>query len=63
MLQFLPTYTNYTTRVLGEGAKLASWHLQQLATEPCTQRQGLAKALVQAVEVMVRCEILSTVCC
>ncbi|TFK24222.1 hypothetical protein FA15DRAFT_656085 [Coprinopsis marcescibilis] len=47
---FLPKYESFTGRVLGEGVKLKSWHLQAIATDPDFQRQGVARAMIQIVK-------------
>jgi GNAT superfamily N-acetyltransferase len=44
----------FADRVLGEGVKKASWHLQVLATARAAQQRGLARALIEAVAERVR---------
>jgi GNAT superfamily N-acetyltransferase len=52
--QLFPQYGALTTSALGEGAKKASWHLQQFSVLPEYHRRGLGKALVEVVEKQVR---------
>lgn len=47
---FLPLYDEYTTGALGEGTKLASFHLQVLGVHPDYQRQGIGSSLVKTGE-------------
>ena len=49
-----PFYGATTTRAFGERLKKANWHLQLLATEPRSQRKGLASALVKRVDELMR---------
>jgi hypothetical protein len=46
----LPSYLAFANRVLGEGFKKASWHLQLIGTVPSQQRKGLARALVKVID-------------
>lgn len=48
-LQFLPKYSNQTTAALGEGEKLASWHLQLIGVSPELQRKGIGSALIDVI--------------
>lgn len=50
----LPSYMAFANRVLGEGFKKASWHLQLIGTAPRHQRKGLARALVKTIDDRVR---------
>ncbi|KAL1670455.1 hypothetical protein GGF50DRAFT_109430 [Schizophyllum commune] len=54
--KFLPFYGATTTEAFGEGFKKANWHLQLLATEPRSQRKGLASALVKRMDEQARAE-------
>lgn len=47
--QFLPKYENHTTASLGEGFKLAAWHLQMIGVKPELQRRGVGSELIDAV--------------
>ncbi|TFK35079.1 hypothetical protein BDQ12DRAFT_737807 [Crucibulum laeve] len=47
---FLPKYNEFTAKALGEGQKLASWHLQALGVDPKFQRKGIARALVNIMK-------------
>ena len=49
-----PLLRRHHRRAFGEGFKKANWHLQLLATEPRSQRKGLASALVRRVDELVR---------
>ncbi|KAF8503008.1 hypothetical protein JB92DRAFT_2816213 [Gautieria morchelliformis] len=50
MEYFLPKYTAMATEALGEGSKLAAWHLQVLGVRPEYQNKGVAVSLLKAVE-------------
>jgi hypothetical protein len=39
----------FANRVLGEGFKYASWHLQLIGTAASQQRKGLARVLVEVI--------------
>lgn len=52
--QFLPKYSNQTTSALGEGVKLASWHLQLIGVSPEHQRKGIGSALIDLISTKVR---------
>jgi hypothetical protein len=45
----LPSYLEFADRVLGEGFKKASWHLQLIGTVKKQQQKGLARALVSVI--------------
>ncbi|KAJ6508440.1 hypothetical protein C8R45DRAFT_967433 [Mycena sanguinolenta] len=45
----LPKYDSFVTSVLGEGTKLAAWHLQTLGVDPAYHRQGVGKLLVNTI--------------
>ncbi|KAJ6454415.1 hypothetical protein C8R45DRAFT_915340 [Mycena sanguinolenta] len=45
----LPKYDSFVTSVLGEGTKLAAWHLQALAVDPAYHRKGVGKLLVNTI--------------
>ncbi|EJD48814.1 hypothetical protein AURDEDRAFT_162274 [Auricularia subglabra TFB-10046 SS5] len=47
---FLPLYDEYTMRALGDGTKLASYHLQVLGVHPKYQLQGVGSLLVKTGE-------------
>ncbi|KAF8486507.1 hypothetical protein JB92DRAFT_3024362 [Gautieria morchelliformis] len=47
---FLPKYEVQTTTALGEGTKLAAWHLQIIGVLPEHQGKGIGGALVRTVE-------------
>lgn len=43
-------YNQFTTDSLGEGYKLASWHLQYIGVIPSKQMHGVGSALIKHVE-------------
>ncbi|KAJ7364464.1 hypothetical protein DFH08DRAFT_839381 [Mycena albidolilacea] len=45
----LPKYDAFVTAALGEGTKLAAWHLQTLGVDPAYQGQGVGKLLVNTI--------------
>jgi hypothetical protein len=56
--QLLPRVNSWTESCLGNGAKLNSWHLLLLGTNPDHHHKGLAAALIKAVETKVLCGFL-----
>lgn len=46
----MPKYNTMSTKALGDGTKLAAWHLQVLAVLPELQNKGIGKSLMKAVE-------------
>ncbi|EIN04126.1 hypothetical protein PUNSTDRAFT_47662 [Punctularia strigosozonata HHB-11173 SS5] len=46
---FLPKYEQQVEHALGEGQKLASWHLQMFGVLPELQNKGIGTALMQAI--------------
>ncbi|EIN04132.1 hypothetical protein PUNSTDRAFT_128456 [Punctularia strigosozonata HHB-11173 SS5] len=47
---FLPKYEEQVEHALGEGKKVASWHLQMFGVLPELQNKGIGTALMQAIE-------------
>jgi ribosomal protein S18 acetylase RimI-like enzyme len=45
----LPKYDAFVTAALGNGTKLAAWHLQTLGVDPAYQGQGVGKLLVKTI--------------
>ncbi|KAJ7238569.1 hypothetical protein B0H12DRAFT_1237821 [Mycena haematopus] len=46
---FIPKYDSFVTSALGEGTKLAAWHLQTLGVDPAYHRRGVGKLLVNTI--------------
>lgn len=57
-MQFLPKYQDQTDKALGDGIKLASWHLQTFGVLPELQGKGIGTALMDAVK-----EKVALYCC
>jgi predicted N-acetyltransferase YhbS len=49
----MPKYTAMSTTALGEGTKLAAWHLQLFAVLPELQNKGIGVSLMKALETKV----------
>ncbi|KAF8176598.1 hypothetical protein K438DRAFT_1727125 [Mycena galopus ATCC 62051] len=60
---FLPKYDTFVTSALGEGTKLAAWHLQTLGVDPAYHRQGVAKLLVNIIVEKARASQPHTALC
>ncbi|EIM83208.1 uncharacterized protein STEHIDRAFT_159806 [Stereum hirsutum FP-91666 SS1] len=56
---FLPKYSNQTTSALGEGVKLASWHLQLIGVSPEHQRKGIGSALIDLISTKAKADGVS----
>ncbi|KAI0261086.1 hypothetical protein BC834DRAFT_495270 [Gloeopeniophorella convolvens] len=53
---FLPKYDAQCTEALGEGTKLASWHLQVLGVRERFQRHGIGRALIEHIRPLAQAD-------